>query len=172
MEAPQVCENTQGGDFLINLCLQASWRAGGNTEASSEPQGSHRGHCHRWQGNNLLCQTAGKFQGMVQKSSLDNTTTAKMTGLVKGITNQVCTQLSISIYARLHLNVILTNPFHLQARSVVRDLDPVNELAFLRLRSNKTEFLIAPGGQKIASKLTVPSFRQGLHSCGPSDAAF
>ena len=43
-----------------------------------------------------------------------------MAGLVKGITNQ--------------------------ARSVVRDLDPVNELAFLRLRSTKTEFLIAPGG--------------------------
>ena len=53
------------------------------------------------------------------KSSLDNTTTSKMAGLVKGITNQ--------------------------ARSVVRDLDPVNELAFLRLRSTKTEFLIAPG---------------------------
>ena len=60
-------------------------------------------------------------QGAVTKSSLDNTTTSKMAGLVKGITNQ--------------------------ARSVVRDLDPVNELAFLRLRSTKTEFLIAPGGQ-------------------------
>ena len=59
-------------------------------------------------------------QGAVTKSSLDNTTTSKMAGLVKGITNQ--------------------------ARSVVRDLDPVNELAFLRLRSTKTEFLIAPGG--------------------------
>ena len=44
-----------------------------------------------------------------------------MAGLVKGITNQ--------------------------ARSVVRDLDPVNELAFLRLRSTKTEFLIAPGNK-------------------------
>ena len=45
--------------------------------------------------------------------------TTMMAGLVNGITNQ--------------------------ARSVVRDLDPVNELAFLRLRSTKTEFLIAPG---------------------------
>ena len=60
-------------------------------------------------------------QGTVTKSSLDNTTTSKMAGLVKGITNQ--------------------------ARSVVRDLDPVNELAFLRLRSTKTEFLIAPGNK-------------------------
>ena len=62
-------------------------------------------------------------QGTVTKSSLDNTTTSKMAGLVKGITNQ--------------------------ARSVVRDLDPVNELAFLRLRSTKTEFLIAPGDANI-----------------------
>ena len=57
------------------------------------------------------------------KSSLDNTTTSKMAGLVKGITNQ--------------------------ARSVVRDLDPINELAFLRLRSTKTEFLIAPGNANV-----------------------
>merc|ERR1712008_409012 len=58
-------------------------------------------------------------KGAVSKSNLDNTTTTKMAGLVKGITNQ--------------------------ARSVVRDLDPINEMTFLRLRSNKTEFLIAPG---------------------------
>ena len=28
---------------------------------------------------------------------------------------------------------------------MVRDLDPINDLAFLRMRSNKTEILIAPG---------------------------
>ena len=28
---------------------------------------------------------------------------------------------------------------------MVRDLDPVNDLRFLRMRSNKTEILIAPG---------------------------
>ena len=27
----------------------------------------------------------------------------------------------------------------------MRDLDPVNDLRFLRMRSNKTEILIAPG---------------------------
>ena len=71
-------------------------------------------------GSNAWLFVAICVQGAVTKSSLDNTTTSKMAGLVKGITNQ--------------------------ARSVVRDLDPVNELAFLRLRSTKTEFLIAPGG--------------------------
>ena len=86
-------------------------------------------------------------QGTVTKSSLDNTTTSKMAGLVKGITNQ--------------------------ARSVVRDLDPVNELAFLRLRSTKTEFLIAPGNEANKKGSCVNDlcffFRQGLCAGGSSD---
>lgn len=32
-----------------------------------------------------------------------------------------------------------------KARSVVRDLDPTNELTFLRLRSKKHEIMVAPG---------------------------
>ena len=32
-----------------------------------------------------------------------------------------------------------------QARSAVRDLDPTNDITFLRLRSKKNEILIAPG---------------------------
>lgn len=31
-----------------------------------------------------------------------------------------------------------------KAKSVVRDLDPTNDLAFLRIRSKKTEVLVAP----------------------------
>ena len=57
--------------------------------------------------------------GMVTKTTLDNTTTAKITSMVSAIT--------------------------VQAKSVVRDLDPVNDLKFLRMRSNRTEILIAPG---------------------------
>ena len=56
---------------------------------------------------------------MVTKTTLDNTTTGKLVAMVSGITDQ--------------------------AKSVVRDLDPINDLRFLRLRSNKTEILIAPG---------------------------
>ena len=32
-----------------------------------------------------------------------------------------------------------------QARSTIRDLDPTNDITFLRLRSKKNEVLIAPG---------------------------
>jgi dynein light chain roadblock-type len=32
-----------------------------------------------------------------------------------------------------------------KARSVVRDLDPTNDLTFLRLRSKKHEIMVAPG---------------------------
>ena len=60
--------------------------------------------------------------GMVTKTTLDNTTTAKITAMVNAIT--------------------------VQAKSVVRDLDPVNDLKFLRMRSNRTEILIAPGGSQ------------------------
>ena len=59
--------------------------------------------------------------GMVTKTTLDNTTTAKITSMVSAIT--------------------------VQAKSVVRDLDPVNDLKFLRMRSSRTEILIAPGLQ-------------------------
>lgn len=34
--------------------------------------------------------------------------------------------------------------FFFQARSVVRDLDPSNDLTFLRIRSKKHEILVAP----------------------------
>ena len=90
------------------------------------------------------------------KTSLDQTTTVKITGLVKGITNQVCYLRAKKYISQNAINFLtavisglsptaVTSKFVVQARSVVRDLDPINELAFLRLRSNKTEFLIAPG---------------------------
>ena len=43
-----------------------------------------------------------------------------------------------------------------QAKSVVRDLDPVNDLRFLRMRSNKTEILIAPDEDYILIVLQTP----------------
>ena len=36
-----------------------------------------------------------------------------------------------------------------QARSTIRDLDPTNDITFLRLRSKKNEVLIAPGNYLI-----------------------
>jgi dynein light chain roadblock-type len=32
-----------------------------------------------------------------------------------------------------------------RARAVVRDLDPTNDLTFLRIRANQTEVMVAPG---------------------------
>ena len=89
-----------------------------------------------------MWQFISRTQGTVTKSSLDNTTTSKMAGLVKGITNQV---VMMMVMVMTTMMTGLVNGITKQARSVVRDLDPVNELAFLRLRSTKTEFLIAPG---------------------------
>jgi len=57
-------------------------------------------------------------EGVAIKSTLDNTTTVQYTGLVTSLTDK--------------------------ARGVVRDLDPTNDLTFLRLRSKKHEIMIAP----------------------------
>jgi len=57
-------------------------------------------------------------EGIPIKSTFDNTMTVQYSGLI--------TQLSD------------------MARSVVRDLDPTNDLTFLRVRSKKHEILIAP----------------------------
>ncbi|XP_037951473.1 dynein light chain roadblock-type 2 [Teleopsis dalmanni] len=57
-------------------------------------------------------------EGIPVKSTLDNTTTVQYAGL-------------ISLLAE-------------KARGVVRDLDPSNDLTFLRLRSKKHEIMVAP----------------------------
>lgn len=52
------------------------------------------------------------------KSTLDNTTTVQYAGLMSQLSDK--------------------------ARSVVRDLDPSNDLTFLRVRSKKHEIMVAP----------------------------
>lgn len=36
----------------------------------------------------------------------------------------------------------------MKARGIVRDIDPQNDLTFLRVRSKKNEIMIAPGKEK------------------------
>lgn len=58
------------------------------------------------------------FLGVAIKSTLDNTSTVQYAGLMGQLADK--------------------------ARSVVRDLDPSNDLTFLRIRSKKHEIMIAP----------------------------
>lgn len=44
----------------------------------------------------------------------------------------------------------LLQGFVMMARSIVRDIDPQNDLTFLRIRSKKNEIMIAPGKRKQA----------------------
>ena len=67
----------------------------------------------------MICISTFAFSGIPIKSTLDNPTTVQYTGLVSGLADK--------------------------ARSVVRDLDPTNDLTFLRLRSKKHEIMVAPG---------------------------
>lgn len=58
------------------------------------------------------------FPGIPVKSTLDNSTTVQYAGLISQLADK--------------------------ARSVVRDLDPTNDLTFLRVRSKKHEIMVAP----------------------------
>ena len=57
--------------------------------------------------------------GIPIRTTLDNSTTVQYAGQIHQVTQK--------------------------AQSTVRDLDPQNELTFLRLRSRKNEIMVAPG---------------------------
>lgn len=59
------------------------------------------------------------FVGIPIKTTLDNSSTVQYAGLIHQLV--------------------------MKARSTVRDIDPQNDLTFLRVRSKKNEIMIAPG---------------------------
>jgi len=63
------------------------------------------------------------WTGIPIKTTMDNTTTVQYAGLISQLSDK--------------------------ARSVVRDLDPTNDLTFLRIRSRKHEIMVAPGKDRI-----------------------
>lgn len=59
------------------------------------------------------------FSGIPIRTTLDNSTTVQYAGLLRHLT--------------------------MKARSTVRDIDPQNDLTFLRIRSKKHEIMVTPG---------------------------
>lgn len=70
------------------------------------------------------------YLGIPIKSTLDNTTTVQYAGLISQLSDK--------------------------ARSVVRDLDPTNDLTFLRIRSKKHEIMVAPDKEFILIVIQNP----------------
>ncbi|KAJ8925374.1 hypothetical protein NQ315_009205 [Exocentrus adspersus] len=70
-------------------------------------------------------------EGIPIKSTLDNTTTVQYAGLISSLADK--------------------------ARSVVRDLDPSNDLTFLRIRSKKHEIMVAPDKEFILIVVQNPT---------------
>ncbi|CAH0550845.1 unnamed protein product [Brassicogethes aeneus] len=70
-------------------------------------------------------------EGIPIKSTLDNTTTVQYAGLISSLSDK--------------------------ARSVVRDLDPSNDLTFLRIRSKKHEIMVAPDKEFILIVVQNPT---------------
>ncbi|CAA9993759.1 unnamed protein product [Nesidiocoris tenuis] len=71
------------------------------------------------------------LKGVPIKSTLDNTTTVQYAALM----TQLCDK----------------------SRSAIRDLDPTNDLTFLRLRSKKHEIMIAPDKDFILIVIQAPT---------------
>ncbi|XP_053552745.1 dynein light chain roadblock-type 1-like [Bombina bombina] len=69
-------------------------------------------------------------EGIPIKSTLDNPTTMQYAGLMHQLV--------------------------MKARGSIRDIDPQNDLTFLRIRSKKNEIMIAPGTQ--SSQLSIEIF--------------
>ena len=59
------------------------------------------------------------FAGIPIRTTLDNSTTVQYSGLIHQLSQK--------------------------AKSTVRDIDPQNDLTFLRIRSKKNEIMVAPG---------------------------
>ncbi|XP_023012442.1 dynein light chain roadblock [Leptinotarsa decemlineata] len=70
-------------------------------------------------------------EGIPIKTTLDNTTTVQYAGLISSLSDK--------------------------ARSVVRDLDPSNDLTFLRIRSKKHEIMVAPDKEFILIVVQNPT---------------
>ncbi|KAK4884789.1 hypothetical protein RN001_001060 [Aquatica leii] len=70
-------------------------------------------------------------EGIPIKTTLDNTTTVQYAGLISALSDK--------------------------ARSVVRDLDPSNDLTFLRIRSKKHEIMVAPDKEFILIVVQTPT---------------
>ena len=69
-------------------------------------------------------------EGIPIKTTLDNTTTVQYAGLIGLLSDK--------------------------ARSVVRDLDPTNDLTFLRIRTKKHEIMVAPDREFILIVIQNP----------------
>ncbi|XP_050429229.1 dynein light chain roadblock-type 2-like [Adelges cooleyi] len=72
--------------------------------------------------------------GIPIKSTLDNTTSVQYAGLIQQLADK--------------------------ARSVVRDLDPSNDLMFLRMRTKKHEIMVAPDKDFIMIVIQNPTEAQ------------
>lgn len=70
-------------------------------------------------------------EGVPIKTSLDNTTTTQYAGLMTQLVER--------------------------ARNTVRDIDPTNDLTFLRIRSKKNEIMIAPDKEYLLIVIQNPS---------------
>ena len=108
-----------------------------------------------------VCSRVPSCPGIAVKTTLDAAQTVQYTALISGITKQVrASDSTIDVFIALYFLCVPS----CQARAMVRNIDPGNDLTFLRLRcrlfsklssehclkwfvsrSKKNEILIAPG---------------------------
>ena len=84
------------------------------------------------------------FLGIPIRSTLDNSTTVQYAGLIMQLTNKARSTVSMTSSLRNHDLTMTYSPENHDVFQV-RDLDPQNDLTFVRVISKKYELIIAPG---------------------------
>ncbi len=80
--------------------------------------------------------------GVAVRTTMDTAQTNTYSAVLSRLADQV-RRPNVPKCANCHLFFIIYYVF--QARSALRDLDPLNEVTFIRMRSRKNEILLAPG---------------------------
>ena len=88
-------------------------------------------------------------EGIPIKSTLDNHTTTQYSGLINQLVDQAKVRLEIFITQTciLYQNRImlrLTSECLLYFQTMFKEIDPSNDLTFMRLRTRKHEIMVAP----------------------------
>ena len=88
----------------------------------------------------MLCIVQMYPSGIPVRTTMDNSTTVQYANLLHSLTAQ--------------------------ARNCVRDVDPTNDLTFLRVRSKKNEVMVAPGVLlKLLFYISLASLSRGFRGC-------
>ncbi|XP_064414293.1 dynein light chain roadblock-type 2 isoform X1 [Latimeria chalumnae] len=111
----------------LHRARRSIWRNWGNPTPAEVEETLKRIQSHK----GVIGTIVVNAEGIPIRTTLDNSTTVQYAGLLHQLT--------------------------MKARSTVRDIDPQNDLTFLRIRSKKHEIMVAPDKEYLLIVIQNPS---------------